>query len=114
MVKETNKIIGLQYSSAEGKLIQDAISKGYKSGDIEEKYISDNDFRKIKSSIPINVITKAAIVSREIKNKTINGNLPSWAEVEKGIDNAKTIQDLQKIIKKMARVIYWLAKDKED
>ena len=47
------------------------------------------------------------------KEEDIITNLPSWSEVSTAIDNASTIAAMRVIVKKMARVVYWLAKDKE-
>lgn len=46
------------------------------------------------------------------KAQDIANNLPSWAEISNAIDAATTIAALKIIIKKMARVLYWIAKDK--
>jgi hypothetical protein len=48
------------------------------------------------------------------KEQAISDNLPAWVEVEKEISNATTIVALRAIILKLARVIYWLAKNKGD
>ena len=45
------------------------------------------------------------------KQQAIIDNLPSWQAVSNAIDAATTIAKLQAIIKKMARVEYWLAKN---
>ena len=50
---------------------------------------------------------------RTAKAQAIIDNLPSWAEVDTVIINATTIAALKVIIRKMARVLYWLAKDSE-
>lgn len=41
-------------------------------------------------------------------------NLPAWKAVADAIEGATTIAALKVIIKKMARVLYWLAKDRAD
>lgn len=48
------------------------------------------------------------------KTKALVDNLPSWTEVDTAITNATNIAALKVIIRKMARVLYWLAKDKAD
>jgi hypothetical protein len=39
-------------------------------------------------------------------------NLPSWAEIDAAITSATTITALKVIVRKMARVVYWLAKNR--
>jgi len=41
-------------------------------------------------------------------------NLPSWSEISAAIDGVSTIAGLKVVVKKLARVVYWLAKDKAD
>jgi hypothetical protein len=48
------------------------------------------------------------------KAQAVLDNLPSWQEIDDAITAATTIAGLKVIIRKMARVLYWLAKDKAD
>jgi len=41
-------------------------------------------------------------------------NLPSWAIVEAAVDNIGSLADAKVFLKKLARVTYWLARDKSD
>ena len=41
-------------------------------------------------------------------------NLPSWAAVSTAVDNIANLADAKAFIKKLSRVVYWLAKDKAD
>ena len=41
-------------------------------------------------------------------------NLPSWDGVSAAVDNIANLAQAKVFIKKLARVVYWLAKDKED
>jgi len=50
----------------------------------------------------------------EAKAQAIIDNLPTWAEIDAAITAATTIAGLKVIIRKMARVLYWLAKDRAD
>jgi hypothetical protein len=45
------------------------------------------------------------------KNADISANLPSWAAVQTAINNANSLADLKAILIKLARIIYWQAKD---
>jgi hypothetical protein len=46
------------------------------------------------------------------KAQAISDNLPSWTEVDDAITAATTIATLKVIVRKLARVVYWLAKNK--
>jgi hypothetical protein len=41
-------------------------------------------------------------------------NLLSWSQVDTAITNIANLADAKVFIKKLARVVYWLAKDKAD
>lgn len=55
----------------------------------------------------------AQLAVQAAKVQAIIDNLPSWAAVSAAIDAATTVLKLQAIVKKMARVIYWIAKSTE-
>lgn len=48
------------------------------------------------------------------KTQAIIDNLPSWAQVSDAIDNAFPNIAQRTVIKKLARIVYWLAKDKAE
>jgi flagellar biosynthesis component FlhA len=48
------------------------------------------------------------------KAQAIVDNLPSWATVDSAITAIANLADAKAFIRKLARVLYWLAKDKED
>lgn len=41
-------------------------------------------------------------------------NLPSWKQVSTAVDNIANLADAKAFLKKLARITYWLARDKED
>ena len=45
------------------------------------------------------------------KEQAFADNLPSWQVISDAIDGATTIAQLKVIIKKMARVLYWIARN---
>ena len=47
-----------------------------------------------------------------LKAQEIEDNLPTWQQISDAIDNATTVAALKVIVKKMARILYWLAKNK--
>jgi hypothetical protein len=48
------------------------------------------------------------------KEQALIDNLPSWSQVDTAITNIANLADAKVFIKKLARVVYWLAKDKAD
>lgn len=47
------------------------------------------------------------------RHNDINMNLPSWSQVDTAITNIANLTDTKAIIRKLARVVYWLAKNTE-
>lgn len=58
--------------------------------------------------------TNPELLAEYQKDKDIRDNLPSWQTVSNAIDNATTLSEMKAIVKKMARVLYWLAKNSQD
>lgn len=50
----------------------------------------------------------------QARAQAIIDNLPTWAEVEAAIEGVSTIAGLKVVVKKIARIVYWLAKDRAD
>lgn len=48
------------------------------------------------------------------KIQDIVDNLPSWQQVSDAVDNISNLNQAKIFIKKLARVVYWLAKNKSD
>ena len=48
------------------------------------------------------------------KAQEILDNLQAWKEIAAAIDGVSTIAGLKVVVKKMARVLYWLARDRAD
>ncbi len=46
-----------------------------------------------------------------IIDKETNDNLPSWFQVSNAIDNANSVPEIKLLLKKIARVLYLLAKN---
>lgn len=104
-------------------LITNAINAGYNETDIEAKYITDEEFDTMMKSTPEYL---AMIARQQAKAQAFIDNLPSWAVVGRKFDtmsaavptatNAQLKDILVELItttKKLARVVYWLAKDTE-
>jgi len=56
---------------------------------------------------------QAAALVAAAKAQSITDNPPSWQAVSDAIDAATTLAACKVIIKKLARVVYWLAKNQE-
>ena len=48
------------------------------------------------------------------KAQAIIDNLPTWAEVDQAVTNISNLADAKAFIRKLARIVYWLAKDKQN
>lgn len=56
---------------------------------------------------------KAALTAKQ-RSQAINDNLPSFSQVETACDNISNLTEAKAYIKKLTRVVYWLAKNKAD
>ena len=56
---------------------------------------------------------EASRVIVEAKRTAINDNLPSWSQVETACDNISSLAEAKAFLKKLSRVVYWLAKNSE-
>uniref|UniRef100_A0A6M3K2M6 Uncharacterized protein n=1 Tax=viral metagenome TaxID=1070528 RepID=A0A6M3K2M6_9ZZZZ len=56
----------------------------------------------------------AKIAKIEARLLSINTNLPSWAEVEIAINAVDSLAKARAVLLKLARVVYWLAKNEAD
>jgi hypothetical protein len=54
------------------------------------------------------IAVEAAIVQ---KAQDIADNLPTWQQVSDAIDAATTLAAMKVIVKKLAKIVYWLAKN---
>jgi len=58
-------------------------------------------------------IREAEAARLEAKRQAIIDNLPSWTQVAGAVDAITNLADAKVFLKKMARIVYWLAKDTE-
>lgn len=47
------------------------------------------------------------------KQSAITTNIPSWTQVETACDNISNLAEAKAFLKKLSRVVYWLAKNSE-
>ena len=91
-------------------------------GNVSAKESGDR-FISIVNGVPTLDPNKDAILAAEAaviaaqqasdlaKAQALIDNLPSWQQVSDAIDAATTVAALKVIVKKVARVVYWLAKN---
>ena len=48
------------------------------------------------------------------KIAAISDNLPSWSQVDAAVTNIANLADAKAFLLKLARVVYWLARDRAD
>lgn len=111
VVKATNKLIEAQSNASAGVLIKNAVRAGYKEADIEEKEIVDSALINYIRTPEVIAMEEAKTQAETAKLQAITDNLPSWTEVEAAIDGVTTIAGLKVVVKRLARVVYWLAKN---
>jgi len=70
------------------------------------------DARPLPSAEEIEAIDPTTIITP--MQKDISDNLPSWEHVSMAVDNIATLADAKAFLLKLARVVYWLAKNKKD
>ena len=47
------------------------------------------------------------------RRAAIDTNLPSWSQVETACDSISSLAEAKAFLKKLSRVVYWLAKNSE-
>ena len=94
-----------------------AIRYGYKSEDVEVKFVNDSEFAEIMeaSKTPEQIAAEQAKADRiAAKAQAFIDNLPSWLIVETAVNNIANLAAAKTFLMKLARVTYWLAKDRAD
>jgi len=118
IVKSTKQIIEMQSHAIKGTLFQNAINAGYFSTDIEEKEVSDAEYVAAKAVDPNWIVEQQTIADRaatqKAKVQAMVDNFPSWSQVSTAVDNISNLAEAKTFIKKLARIVYWLACDKAD
>lgn len=76
-------------------------------------YLTFNKNEILKNASPLD--ESSSLETEETKrNQSFLGNLPSWTAVSTACDNISSLAEAKAFLKKMARVICWLAKDSEE
>jgi hypothetical protein len=117
IVKATNQIIEMQSCATLGTLIGNAIAQGYNTEDIEEREVTPEEYKAALNLDPITIaMREAETAARELKQTkltSIQDNLPSWNVVSNAVDNITNLAEAKTYLKKLSRVVYWLAKNSE-
>lgn len=115
--KATNRIIEMHSAAVEGTLIQNALNAGYTIDQIEEREVTPLEYAEARMLDPVYIARQQSLqeqkLAEEQKLQNIVSNLPSWQEVSDAIDGVSTIAGLKVVVKKLARVVYWMAKNTE-
>jgi hypothetical protein len=117
IVKATNQIIEMQSSAVVGTLTRNATIQGYNTDDIEEREVTPEEYKAALNLDPITIaMREAETAARELKQTkltSIQDNLPSWNVVSNAVDNITNLAEAKTYLKKLSRVVYWLAKNSE-
>ena len=68
-----------------------------------------DEFEALQQQIIAETAAKAAYKRQQIEER-----LPSWTAVSDAVDAAFTNTAQRNLIKRLCRVVYWLAKNRED
>lgn len=118
ILKATNRILEMQSGATAGTLIKNAESAGYLASDVEEREVDTAGYLAALAADPVEIAQAEALAAikaaQEAKIQAFLDNLPSWSAVKKAIEGATTLAALRTIVLKLARVVYWLARDRAD
>jgi hypothetical protein len=105
MPKQPNPVKGLTWH--ELKEVTPPIKAGEK---VDADYVIAIDGGTATKTYKIVPKTQTEL-DQDQKEKDIVDNLPSWQAVSDAIDAATTIAQMKVIVKKIARVLYWTARN---
>ena len=116
--RATNRILEMQSAATAGTLIGNAVNAGYAETDLDEREVDEAGYAAAIAEDPVAVAEvqaqEALRLEQEAKAQAILDNLPSWTAVEAAITNATTLAACKVVLLKLARVVYWLAKNRAD
>ena len=94
-------------------MIQNAVNCGANAEEVEAKFVTEEEYSVIyaEATRPEREAREAIITARA---QDIASALPTWAQAEAAIDGVSNLAEAKAILKKLARVVYWLAKNAED
>lgn len=87
----------------------------YLSGDIQESMKFDATLEILVKQEPGNITPlKQVELNAGLQRKAIDDNMPSWNQVEAMVENISSLLEAKAFLVKLARVVYWLAKNQSD
>lgn len=102
-------------AAVEGTLIQNALNAGYTIDQIEEREVTPLEYAEARMLDPVYIARQQSLQERRefeaTKLQEIVSNLHTWQQVSDAIDGVTTIAGLKTVVKKLARVVYLLAKN---
>lgn len=121
ILKTTGQVLEMQSLAVEGTLINNAIAAGYNVKDLEEKEVNNTEYVITVGNDPVIIAAKEAAQAAEVlkyqtqqaKEADIVKYLASWDSVDKEIGSINTVEEVKTYLKKLSRVVYWLAKNSE-
>ena len=112
--RTTGKLIEFQQGDAPlGTLEANAITSGYSAGEVEEAY-TDLGIQEamLAHESTADTATREAREARVAQRaQDVSDSLPSWQQVSDAIDGAFPAGAQRTVVKRLARVVYWLAKN---
>lgn len=113
--KPTNRIIEMQSNATQGTLYENGVRLGYNVTDLLEVEVDMARYLSYLENDPVYIATQAELARQAEeaaqKETDVATNLPSWTSVSTAIGNIANLTDAKAILLKLARVVYWLAKD---
>lgn len=110
IINDNNNVIGLSQLSGPVSNLKMIPVDQYDPGLMHKKW--DGTIFATDPAWEAEIAEQAA--AAQAKEQAFVNNLPSWQAVSDAIDAADTLAKLRAIVKKMARVLYWLARNRED
>lgn len=114
IVKETKRVLEMQSDATEGTLISNALNMGYAVSDVEEREVDAAGYAAALAEDPVWIAEQAAQQSAAdfaaVKLQEIAENLPTWKQVADAIDGVTTLAGMRVVVKKIARIVYLLAR----
>lgn len=83
------------------------------SDDYDEREVDEAEYASALAEDPVEIAAKQAAMVKAAKAQAFLDNLPSWAQVATAVDDISSLAEAKAFLKKLARVVYWLAKDQE-
>jgi hypothetical protein len=106
-------ILNKEIQDLSGIKTLEQLKKEFNSNNIED--ITAQKEAELALNLANDQIGKQRLLDvQALRDKDIIDNLPSWQQVSDIIDSADSLVKLRAIVKKIARITYWLAKNKAD